>query len=622
MRQQIPMTEPIAEPVPRARPALQSRRGRVAAIVDAGDARPLRDTIERLADTRFDALMCAYEWSSRLRPSLGDGVGPLGQPTEETVAELGWQSLRFPIACPQPDDGTMFYLVIDLKQLSYGRLCLDIELTEDSLVEVGYATDRTLYGQVVPRTAERLTLGAGIHQRDLADRHQARYILLHLSSGATLHELAWETFSYPYTLERRFETSDATLAAIWRTAESTMRQGGVESRTPTPSLTAGYALFGDLERLAWGLQDWLEALVTKAPPARHPRRVLEAVYYVWRSADADLAPALLEGCLQVLYGCLEDQTDGIWACESEWLSASTRDNLELLQAYYATAWLQTFLDQDDAGFLTSNAGVALIGSMRAALWDQQRGAYAMGLDLAGNRVPYCSQPENALAVSIPAMNPYEMERAHEFCAGESGIWPTNRSSWQGREPQRQAHGAPEVAVVAATPRDLLDCARAIAQLESPQAAVDYLRFHFGAMVDEGSGVFTDRIGNPAFALGGGLVDSSAAMVADVILEVALGVTITAAGGSVLDWRPWQVRVERLRGKIRTRHGDVLLGWHGEELIWTVPEGVRVELTAPDRSRHVITGPRSSFPKEDVDESEPPDRLADASGAPPLADAEP
>jgi len=233
----------------------------------------------------------------------------------------------------------------------------------------------------------------------------------------------------------------------------------------------------------------------------------------------------------------------------------------------------------------------LIEAIFRELIDERRGVLCQGLDTNGRKVPFCSQFDNALALLLGLVPEAMVERFHRFCAGPSGTWPTNRSAWQGGSIGEEIRSRPDEMVVAGTPFGSYIAARAIAVHESPQAAIDYLRYNFGAMVDEGPGTLWE-----VWPLTAAKINSTCASqgcgtsVALLIHEIGLGLRLAAPGGTTLEWAPRRVSFRQMSGIVRTKSGDATVGWSGDRLFWQVPEGVVLNITSPGGGRETVHGP--------------------------------
>jgi len=98
------------------------------------------------------------------------------------------------------------------------------------------------------------------------------------------------------------------------------------------------------------------------------------------------------------------------------------------------------------------------------------------------------------------------------------------------------------------------------------------------MIDEGEGTLWEcwnqhsiTEGTSCYSQGWGTA------VAYQILQYVLGAQFVEPGGTRIEWRPRRVDVNEITARIRTKHGDVTLGWKGEDLIWEIPENVMVRI---------------------------------------------
>ncbi|MFW5866165.1 MAG: hypothetical protein ACOCX2_00015 [Armatimonadota bacterium] len=554
---------------------------------------------------------------------------------------LGWDALSTPWRCPQPPADTDCYLTLDLGRETSGCLLLDLTCAADCCIDIGYAdhlSDRRVEPVQQFHYADRIVVAAGRHSLRLPHDRGCRYLQLTLSTAATITWLRWEEHVFPHDRSPRFDSSDCGLNAVWQAAADTVRQislwGYVDNAWRerhqwlgtelVHAWRGGYAVAGDLELTRKNLIDALEyaaerddGLIAAAALGNNNgpwQRVLEAHdlcfpqtahAYLLHSDDQALAPALTDACARLLAHQAVFTEQGLKAPTdpertlsfSGWNfnaghSVITSHNLLFIESVRATAALHRTLGQHDQAAAVAAMEEPLVRALWRELVDDQRGVLCQGLDPTGRRVPFCSQHDNARALALGIVPAHQIETLRRFSAGPSGTWPSNRSGWQGGNPRGDhIRYHPEQMVVASSPFESLAVIDAIAAIESPQAAVDYIRYHFGAMVDEGPGTLWEcwsqhlvEDATCSYSQGWGTA------VAYQILQYALGAEVTAAGGQAITWRPRQVAVQRLQAKLRTIHGDVSLGWDGDELQWDLPAGVQLTIDLPGGEEHRVQGP--------------------------------
>jgi alpha-L-rhamnosidase len=589
--------------------------------------------------------MMAQEHESLLCPPIELGYPFKGKSTSPHVALglpepslLDWTDLEPPLATPQPEVGRDFYLTYDLGRQTNGCLLFTIETETECVVDIGYA-DHLRQRRVDPTVqfnlSDRVVVASGRSQVRLPHDRGCRYLQLSLSQAATLHEIAWEEHVFAHDRARRFHSSDFGLNAIWEAAENTIRQVSLSFYADNArrerqgwigtelihTARGSFAVFGDValarKHIIDGLEcaDYQDGLVPCNALGNTPKEWLRALDahdlcvpqtfrdYIQRSDDRELAPRLLEASVRMIEHHSNigskglKERIGVW-CWTGWTfnastSVVTGHNLLLIEALRATADLYRYLGQDEQAEELAAREAPLIEAIFRELLDPERGVLCQGLDPRGKRVPFCSQADNARALLLGIVPQDMVEHFHRFAAGPSGSWPTNRSSWQGlttRGDRIRYH--PQQTVAAGSPFDSLIAVDTIAALESPQDALNYIRYNFGAMVDEGEGTLWEcwnqhgiTEGTSCYSQGWGTA------VAFQILQHILGARFAEPGGTLIEWRPRRVSVRELSARIRTTHGDVTLGWAGENLQWEIPEGVTVRIVRDSRREsRDITGP--------------------------------
>ncbi len=597
----------------------------------------VRDVADRMIGQEHKSLLCpAIELG---RPFAGKDIVPSTARGLPNPARMGWESLEPPIRLPQPETGRDFYLTYDLGRQTSGCLLLTVETETECRIEIGY-TDRLRKRRVNPTVqfnlSDRVIVpAAGRSEVRLPHDRGCRYIQLSFSRAAIVQEIAWEEHVFAHDRTRRFHSSDPGLNAIWEAAENTIRQVSLSFYTDNARRErqgwmgtelihtgrGGFAVYGDLAlarkqivdalECAEDLNGYIPAQVLGNIPLEWQREFdshdlcVPQTFrdYIQRSDDRELAPHLLEASMRMIEYHMNIGEKGLkerigsW-CWTGWTfvaatSVITGHNLLLIEAMRATADLHRYLGNEKDAEKLAAREAPLIAAIFRELLDPERGVLCQGLDPEGNRVPFCSQADNARALLLGIVPKEKIEHFHRFAAGPSGSWPTNRSAWQSITSRGDiVRYHPEQAVVAGSPFDSLLAVDTIAALESPQAALNYIRYNFGAMVDEGEGTLWEcwnqhstTIDSACYSQGWGTA------VAYQMLQYIVGAQFIEPGGTVIEWRPRRVDVRELSARIATTQGDVTLGWRGDELHWSVPEGVTVRIHhGSDKAAQDLVGP--------------------------------
>ncbi len=591
------------------------------------------DVADRMIAQEHESLLCPQIELGYPFSKVGDGVAK----GRADPSRLGWSSLRPPFECPQVESGQDFYLALDVGRMSSGCLLLEVETAQECRIDVGYA-DHLRKGRVDPtiqfRLADRVIVGPGRSPIRLPHDRGCRYVQLSLSAGATLHDVRWEEHVYRHDRARRFDSSSPGLNAIWQAACDTVRSISTsfycdntrrerQSWVGTELINAwkgGWATCGDL---ALGRKHIVEALEAaqrlgglvpckvhgNCPPEwlrqldAHDLCVPQTFdAYLLHSDDSDLAPRMLEAARKIIeHHSNFDQRGlkgriGSW-CWTGWTfnaatSVITSHNLLLIEAMRATARLYRYCGKEQAARLLLEKEGPLVEAIFRELIDPDRQVLCQGLDTQGRRVPFCSQHDNALALRLGIVGPDRIDRFHRFAAGASGTWPTNRSAWQGSTTRGDSiRYHPQQPVAAGSPWDSLVAIDAMAQVESPQAVLDYIRFNFGAMVDEGEGTLWECWNQHHIVQGTSCYSQGwGSAVAYRIIQYVLGAQLLRPGGSEIRWRPRRVDLKSCRGMLRTPHGEVELGWREQALRWRIPAGVELFIEEPDGRPQVVQGP--------------------------------
>ena len=612
-----------------------------AKIIDAGWATgdlPVvydEDIAKRLVAQEHQSLLREdIELSYPFHKSKGE---PIAQAKSLPKPEkLNWSSLNCPVGIPSPGANREFYLTFDLGQQTSGCLLLELDARAICTIDVGYG-DQLIKGRIQPTLqhslADRAIVNAGHNKFRFPHDRGCRYLQINLTSAANLQKVSWEEHIFPHPETLSFKSSDKALTAIWAAADRTIRQTSLwfyvdnarrerQAWNGTEIINiarGGFALVGDLALTKKHLQDSLDDAVTANGliPAKvlgnTPESWLRAFdghdlcfpqacwEYVLHSDDREFAEPLTNACRRLIDYHGERLPNGLkpkigaWAW-NEWnLNAGsnvvTSHNLLLVESLLAMAKLYDYLGNNSEADKMRNEKQKLTTAIFRELMYAKEEVLCQGYDKDGNKVPFCSQFDNALALYLDIVPEDKKARLHDFCSGSSGIWPTNRSGYQGASIGEEVRHRPEQMVVAGTPHGSLIAAKAINYCESPQAAIDYLRFNFGAIIDEGFGTLweiwafnRERQHSTCASQGWGTA------VAYYILQIGLGAVITQPGGKEISWQPLRINTRQLSGTISTIFGNVLLGWQDDQLNWNVPENVKVNVKLPDGEEFSIQGP--------------------------------
>ncbi len=610
-------------------------------ILDAGWAKGgtsveyARDVAVRIREQEHESLLRgAIELSYPFNKGKGVSIPPAtGSPQPR---RMGWDSLHCPVHSPVPNGGNEFFITFDLGKQTSGCLLLEISTGQECTLDIGYG-DQLIKGRINPTLqhslADRVIVPAGHHAFRLPHDRGCRYVQVNLSAEAELKKASWEEHVYPHPECLPFTSSDKALNAIWAAAYTTLRQTSLTFYVDNArrerqawngteiinSARGGFALAGDLALTRKHLEDSLDdaesmnGLVPAKALGNTPEEWLRAFdghdlcfpqtcwEHILRSDDREFAPRLVKACRRLteyhgdrLGNGLKPKI-GSWAW-NEWnlntgSQVVTSHNLLLIESLQAMVKMYDYLgDETEAEKMEAQIR-PLQEAIFRELTDEERGVLCQGYDRNGKKVPFCSQFDNALALSLGVVPEEKIARFHDFCSGPSGTWPTNRSGYQGASIGEEVRFRPDLMVVAGTPHGSMVAARAINKCESPQAAIDYLRYNFGAMVDEGNGTFweiwpfwRERRHSTSASQGWGTA------VAWYILEYGLGIRFAAPGGSRLEWSPRRVSVREMKGVVPTKHGQATLGWSDEKLHWDIPAGVSMQVKLPGGSEQNVNGP--------------------------------
>ena len=158
--------------------------------------------------------------------------------------------------------------------------------------------------------------------------------------------------------------------------------------------------------------------------------------------------------------------------------------------------------------------------------------------------------------------------------------PTNRSGWQGGALGERVRHDPRQPVVAGSPFASRICVEAMFASGQTREAIQYLRYNFGAILDEGDGgtweiwpvTQTDTAAScRSQSFGAGLPA--------IFIRELLGVSFATPGGTELVCRPpHESGLDWVEGAVNTRHGWARIRWDKNGVQTDLPAGVR--LTKP------------------------------------------
>ncbi len=570
----------------------------------------------------------------------------LGLAQAERAAAFGWPDpaagFRGPLALP--DRGADLYLCWDLGRQTSGNVRLEVACDGDLTIDLGYA-DHLERGRVNPTTqghvfADRLIVGAGRQWVSLPLDRGFRYLQCTFSAPAVLHDLRVDEHLYPHDDAVRFRCSDATLNGVWELARATLHQCSLTSHVDNarrerqgwggPDLYAQmhgfFAAFGDLRLSRKMLEDYLdfftaEGFVPNWYPAIQPAVRWIPAHDLWfplicrdylrYADDRAFAPRLLAVSETVLGFYAQYQVHGLYgrahdgACRwAEWnmnaaQQISTWENLLAAAGWRAVAEMRAAIEASSvSGAAPAGSGgfqalgtaaeavtesERLVAAIAAQLWHVGHGALAQGTADDGRLLDFCAQVDNAFALLHGLLPPERREAAYRFCAGASGTWPTSRSGWQGYGQGERVRYDARKPVVVGTPFGSSLCAQVIHRRD-PTEAVQYLRYNFGAMLDEGEGglwemwpiYIREQTAATCFSQGYG------GHVAATLVGAMLGLTFSAPGGATLRWEPRDNGLAWVEGAVATPHGEVKVRCDAAGLHYTVPAGDQLLLVAGSR----------------------------------------
>jgi hypothetical protein len=611
-------------------------------LIDAGIARGggdvtlAEDVAIRLAAQTHETLARPASDAPVVFDKAGKQIYQL--PCTRLMAKLGW---RLPAETPDGVVSPMpslplgipavegdFFLTLDLGRQTSGCVCLEVETGTDLTVDVAYG-DCLVAGRVNPRSenhslADRVLLPPGHRRVRLPHDRGCRYLQVSFSGAARLHGVGLEEHLYPHDAVRRFTCSDPALNRIWDAAVATLHSNSLWSHVDNsrrerqgwagPDLTLSsrgfMAAFGDTRLTRKQLEDYCDYFEAtgNAPNfypavapwvhtiAAHDLWFPEAAWrYVLVAGDTAMARRLLPACEAVLGRIAKPDADGLFGgvCEpnmrkwrwAEWNlmtaeAVCTWENLLAVQAWRGVASLREFLGISGVDAACAAAD-ALGSAIVRRLWHPRHRALAQGTRADGGLCDFCSQTDNALALLLGILPEERRRDALRFCAGPSGLWPTNRSGWQGGAIGQRVRHDPRLPVVAGSPGISDLCARAIFAQQTADDGIDYIRRNYGPMLDENGGAFSECWATPedeaackSQGWGGAL--------AATLIEGVVGLRSVEPGCRRLVWRPPVCRLAFAEGRLDTPHGPVTVRWEaGGVLRHDVPQGIILEICAGD-----------------------------------------
>jgi len=616
---------------------LTSTKRPVAALIDAGvatggdEVQFADDVAARMKAQSHRSLVRSVHRFTVLSSEEREGLA-ISLPRPHRLPNLQWPNANVgpagPIRIPPCGEGE-FYLCVDFGVQTSGQVWLDIDCANTIHVDLGYA-DHLRNGRVDPMLqqhafADRLTLSKGRQHIHVPTERGFRYLQMTFGGEVTLHEVSVREHVYPTDNRTRFLCSDATLNDVFALAKATARQCSLHSHVDNarrerqgwggPDLYAQlhgfFHVAGDVKLSRKMLEDYVDffdahgfvpnfcpstLLFIKWISAHDLWFPIVAWDYIMYSDDRELAPRLLAASQAVLDfyrpgggGLILRAHEN--ACRwTEWnmnsaFRASTWENLLAVVAWRSVSTLRRYLGLPGADQAADTAD-ALTSAINARLWHDEHNALAQGtLDATGAEdgtlSDFCAQSDNAFALRHGIIAPSRTEAAYRFCAGRSGTWPTSRSGWQGYGQGERVRYDPRKPVVAGTPFTSSLCAQTIAQFGSASDAVQYLRYNFGAMIDEGEGglwemwpIFVrEDVAATCFSQGYG-THIAATLIGDI-----LGLRFAAPGGKELTFTPRSTSLEWVEGEVQTVHGIAHVRREGARFHYHLPDGVTLRITS-------------------------------------------
>lgn len=569
----------------------------VQRMIDAGIARgdmPVvlaEDVAKRLAAQTHESLIRP---SSKLAPIFNRA----GNTVSGLPAKYSW-----PVQVPEVDGD--YYITLDGGVQTSGCVRLDVETNRDTVIDVAYGDSLELDGRVNPRSqdhslADRLILSKGRNKIRLPHDRGFRYLQISSSAPSVFHDVRIEEHVFPYGMPMEFRCSDMTLNAIWDLCLATLRQcslttlvdnarrerqgwGGPDLVVVNDGVLFG---FGDARLAGKKLDDFCDffdakgyipcfapghSAWVKAIPSHDLWFPAGALRYVLFTNDQNRAGRLLKVSEAVLAGHNVRSATGGWKW-AEWnLNTAgeicTWEVLLAVQAWRAVAELRRYCGR--------TGDTPSFDNLVERLWHPGHQALAQGTSTDGALLDFCGQLDNALALQLDILPPDKAVAAYKFCAGRSGTWPTNRSGWQGGALGERVRHDPRKPVVAGSPFASQLCAETMFHCGQAREAVQYIRYNFGAMLDEGEGGTWElwpvtRSGIAATCQSQGF---GAGLPATFIRDL-LGVRFTSPGATELICKPPRNSgLDWVEGTVQTTRGRAKIRWDQQGVHAELPEGV-------------------------------------------------
>ena len=499
-----------------------------------------------------------------------------------------------------------YFMTFDCGRMISACVWLEVDARREVTIDVGYGEALSLQGRVDPRTqghsfADRVILPAGRRRLRLPHDRAFRYLQLTFSGAATLHDVQVESHVYPYGPALPFACSDPTLNAIRDMCLETLqlcslttlvdnarreRQGwgGPDMVVVNDGVMHG---FGDARLVAKKLDDFCDGhdrdgnIPCWAPGHGAWRRGIPAHdlwfpagawHYVLFSGDRQRAERLLKVSEAVLASYDVRHPTGGWKWPEWNLNAAeavcTWEVLLAIQGWSAVASMRRYLG-------LAECKTPVFDDLLERLWHPRHQALAQGTRADGALVDFCGQLDNALALQLGLLGGEKAGAAYRFCAGHSGTWPTNRSGWQGGVLGERIRHDPRKPVVAGSPFASQICAETMFASGRAAEAVQYIRYNFGAMLDEGEGGTWESWPVTQAGLAASCYSQSfgAGLVATLVRHL-LGVEFLEPGGRRLAFRPpRESGLQWVEGTVQTIAGPARFRWDisGEQV--ELPAGV-------------------------------------------------
>ena len=610
---------------PRDFPTLSQTVVRPSALIDAGicsgDAPVVmaEDVATRMWEQSQISLLRPHWPFSVLSVDEQQGTA-WGFADPARMAALGWadQTTGFSGPLMFSKAESEYYLCWDFGRQTSGSLWLDIDAGDNAVIDAGYA-DHLHQGRVHPRLqghayADRLLLPAGRHTVHLPVERGFRYLQLSCRDVNVLHDVRLEEHVFPHDDVIRYRCSDDTLNSIWDMAVATLHQCSLTSHVDNARrerqgwggpdfyamLHGFFHAFGDSRLSRKQMQDNLDIFAAHGfipnwcPVQRPALRWISAHDlwfplicrdYLWQSGDSELLEPMLQASETVLCYYGQTRVNGLigkahdGACRwVEWnmnsaQQVSTWENLLAAAGWRALADMMRVLNISSAE--AESHADALVDAINSHLWHPRHQALAQGTRDDGQLVDFCAQLDNAFALLHNLLPEERTEQVLRFCGGRSGTWPTTRGAWQGHGQGERVRYDPRLPVVAGTPFASSICAQAIHRFVSPEDARHYLRYNFGAMLDEGEGTLWEMwpvhqredVAATCFSQGYG------SHVTSTMIACLLGVTFDVPGGRRLRWRPRPCGLAWQEGQVETMLGTAYFRIEGDEISSHLPDGV-------------------------------------------------